>query len=418
MRHLFKLLKVDVAVDPAAVAMATLAASGASGLAKLQQKVAKLRRGPRAAKKDSLASLLEASGAVDPLPSADQFVFLRYASQHWIAHTRNLTETTKAWSQFIRLVVDDGHFAGLSAKLQSPAEDAKLLLRYIHDFNHKALLKALLAWRQESLDGHVSSLFLGFGHRGLVDMATMILESKMLAETDVIEQIEQAAAAAQRHTFNKLIEAVAIAEAPNRYLALGLRAAAEMRHIAGVVMLLASGADTEITLTAALRRPDTDMVRLLLDAGANFSAGKALYLTEDSNTLDILRLGDWHSGGDALELEMGDDILGFIDRLLRAGVLLVHPAGLTTGRTSLQATAEKGLFELSVRLICRVADVNAAPAAVGGRNALQAAAEACHLTMVDVLLNAGADVNVQLAMRFGHTALQAAARTSNLVLIT
>ncbi len=417
-RQLVKPLKVDVAVNPAAVATATLAASGASVLAKPLRKVAMLRRGPRKANMDSLASLLEARSAVNSLPLAEQFVFLRYASQHWIAHTRNLTENAEACSQFLRLVLDDGHFAGLASILQSPPEDRKLLLRYILDFSYKALLKALLTRRRKLLDSYVRGLFLEFCNQGLVDIAKMLLESKMLAETDIIEPLEAAAAAAQYDTLNMLIEAAANDEVLNGYLALALKAAVKNGQVGVVRRLLASGADVAMAVAATVGQHDTDMFELLLDAGMSSMAGRALCLTGNSNTPGVLRVCDWNfPEGQALELVAGDDILGFIGQLLRAGVRLDLPDRFTSGRTALETTAESGLLELAVYLIRGGADVNSAPAAIGGRTALKAAASACQLEMVNLLLDAGADVNAKPAIGLGYTALQAAACTGNAALI-
>jgi ankyrin repeat protein len=83
-----------------------------------------------------------------------------------------------------------------------------------------------------------------------------------------------------------------------------------------------------------------------------------------------------------------------------------------SGRTALQAAAERGHLVVVERLILEKADVNAVPSSYSGRTALQAAAGGGHLAVVERLIYEKVDVNAKPSMYFDRIALQAAAEGS------
>lgn len=150
----------------------------------------------------------------------------------------------------------------------------------------------------------------------------------------------------------------------------------------------------QTALQAACMREHLDVVKMLLDAGADIAApgGNNIYMN-------------------AFEVACGTGNVELVQLLLSAGastcINRAHPARYQ-GRTPVQAAAEGG-HEDVVRLLWDLgADVNAAPSPSGGLTALQAASRGGHLALVAFLLAKGADVNAAASRIMGFTALQAA----------
>jgi hypothetical protein len=101
-RQLVKKQHFDVAVDPAGAAVAALAASGSSLFAKPLKKFATMHKGACAAETINLAPLLQ-TAASDPMQSAQQFAFIRYAAEHWIPTPPALLSLQRHGSIFIGL---------------------------------------------------------------------------------------------------------------------------------------------------------------------------------------------------------------------------------------------------------------------------------------------------------------------------
>jgi ankyrin repeat protein len=186
-----------------------------------------------------------------------------------------------------------------------------------------------------------------------------------------------------------------------------LMAAAKVANAMIIKELVKAGADPNIhcgysrktLLHYIAERGDSELVRVLLEAGADVNAAPAGY-----------------SGRTALQAAAGQGHSELVRVLLEAGA---DVNASEDGHTALQAAAERGDSELVRVLLEAGTDVNAAPACYNGRTALQAAARQGHSELVLVLLEAGADVNAAPACYNGRTALQAAARQghSELVLV-
>ena len=158
-------------------------------------------------------------------------------------------------------------------------------------------------------------------------------------------------------------------------------------------------------LRAAANHSRLDLVRLLIDAGADVNA--------PASEGGKRTRGGWTT----LQEAAGEGHLALVQLLLEAGADVNAPAGKNFGRTALQAAVENGDLPLVQLLLEAGADVNA-PAGKGcGRTALQAAAEEGHLALVQLLLEAGADVDAPAGKEYGHTALQAAVENGDLALV-
>ncbi|KAK1756650.1 putative ankyrin repeat protein L93 [Echria macrotheca] len=157
----------------------------------------------------------------------------------------------------------------------------------------------------------------------------------------------------------------------------------------------------QTALQAACMRGHTDVVRALLNAGA-----------------DIHAAGGNNSYRNAFEVACSVGNREIFDMLLAAGAD-VSPATITRygGRTPLQAAAEGGHRELASRLIELGANVNAPASTSSGLTALQAAVWRQHHDIVRILLEHGANVNAPPARYKGLTALQAAALVGDMNMV-
>lgn len=145
--------------------------------------------------------------------------------------------------------------------------------------------------------------------------------------------------------------------------------------------------DLDTPLQLAVRRGDTEIVRLLLKHGAN------------ANGLPAVLVPMFTPGGDpnesrprsALQMAVEKGNLELIDILMRAGADVNGPMSLDGGASALQCAAAKGFIGIAKTLIEKGADVNARRAERHGRTALEAAAEWGRLDMVQFLLESGAE---------------------------
>lgn len=62
-----------------------------------------------------------------PDPHADQFTFLSYARKYWLIHARQISESSRKWGEFKRLVLSPNPIRGLQPWAESPEPGAKHL---------------------------------------------------------------------------------------------------------------------------------------------------------------------------------------------------------------------------------------------------------------------------------------------------
>ncbi|KAK0644253.1 ankyrin repeat-containing domain protein [Cercophora newfieldiana] len=160
----------------------------------------------------------------------------------------------------------------------------------------------------------------------------------------------------------------------------------------------------QTALQAACMRSHADVVRALLDAGA-----------------DIHAPGGNNSYRNAFDIACGIGNRQIVDMMLAAGALVNPARGSPVtrygGRTPLQAAAEGGHTALVLQLLGLGADVNAPASTSSGVTALQGAVWGQHHDVVSVLLAHGADVNARPARYKGVTALQAAALVGDMRMV-
>ncbi|KAF5021514.1 hypothetical protein F66182_6457 [Fusarium sp. NRRL 66182] len=197
-------------------------------------------------------------------------------------------------------------------------------------------------------------------------------------------------------------------------------------------------------LSFAADQGNTELVRLLLDAGVDVNGSLLRYprLTKtihevlpqymhglnrenhhtskvNDGMLQYLRLLDQSplqtciSAPNVVDVKKGE-----IAELLLLSDASVHtPASPLRGRTALQAAAETGDYDLVRKLIVKAANVNETIASCGGLTALQAASLNGHERVVVLLYQHGADVHAEPAEIYGLTCLQAAAMSGSLNLV-
>ncbi|KAL8904793.1 MAG: hypothetical protein Q9171_006911 [Xanthocarpia ochracea] len=221
-----------------------------------------------------------------------------------------------------------------------------------------------------------------------------------------------------------------------------------------VILLLQYGADpnaeapgnTNPLAKAVLRsdaeKPKEDMVRLLLDAGAQvynhvnipiqidgiFLPGSLLAVAAQSGSVELVRLllgsgadPNWRDGleyGTSLQCAIASKSDEVVHVILEAGADINAIPSTEDGRTALQEAASQGNLELVQLLLQKGADVNTPAAKVRGVTALEAASIQGHLAVVVQLLHAGADVNGNSSESGGRTALQGAAELGRLDIVS
>ena len=152
-------------------------------------------------------------------------------------------------------------------------------------------------------------------------------------------------------------------------------------------------------LQLAAERGETDIVRLLVDRGADINEVPAP--ARGRTALQAAAFGSRDSPD-----------MGLVEFLLEKGADINAAPAVFGGLTALQAAAISGDIMLAKLLLVKGANVNAAPEFKEGRYAIEGAAEHGRLDMVQLLLNAGAKGNVRngtgfafaitLARREGH----------------
>ncbi|RYP11256.1 hypothetical protein DL765_007836 [Monosporascus sp. GIB2] len=169
-----------------------------------------------------------------------------------------------------------------------------------------------------------------------------------------------------------------------------------------------------------------EMVRLLLDSGANANARTAWGMHElrkRANTFsdppDVIKRNSYdviaRGNRNALQFAVERGNLQIIRLLLDARAAVNAPPSRRFGATALQLAAIKGYIGIARLLISLGANVNAPGAKYGGRTALEGAAEHGRLDLVQLLLEEGALVEgtgrkqfiraVSYAIKRGHHVL-------------
>lgn len=197
-----------------------------------------------------------------------------------------------------------------------------------------------------------------------------------------------------------------------------------------VKILLDAGADANapyVLERAAGAKDNLELLAILLDEGADIRTygGKALAQAASTNNLEAVQFllasgadvnGPIRSKG-GTPLQIATNNIEIVRILIKAGADVNACTSHLTGRTALQSAAYHGNI-MSVRELLKAgADVNTPGKPHDGFTALQVAAKQEHVEMVQALLDAGADVNASGSPLGGYTALQAACDRGNIKLV-
>ncbi|KAI1756056.1 ankyrin repeat-containing domain protein [Xylaria castorea] len=139
-----------------------------------------------------------------------------------------------------------------------------------------------------------------------------------------------------------------------------------------------------VPLTLATINGSTEIVRLLLDAGAEVDF-------TDSTAREKKA---------ALQYAVIDGHLHLVQLLLDWGARVDPATPLEVGATALQYSAIEGHLKIAQLLVSRGADINAPPAKKCGRTALEGASEHGRLDMVQFLLKMGAQIDGQMRIYY------------------
>ncbi|KUL89893.1 hypothetical protein ZTR_02763 [Talaromyces verruculosus] len=156
---------------------------------------------------------------------------------------------------------------------------------------------------------------------------------------------------------------------------------------------------TEVTaLQAAVSTRNIDIVRLLLEWGANASAPAHPIA----------------GGKTALQIAVSMNYFEMVQVLVESGADINGAPSPQGGRTALQEAASSGYLKLTQYLLQRNADVNAPAARFNGITALQGASINGNIRIAMMLLAARADINAPPALENGRTAIEGAAENGRL----
>ena len=155
-----------------------------------------------------------------------------------------------------------------------------------------------------------------------------------------------------------------------------------------------------VLATLVRKSADYDLIRRVLDAGADVNEAGAEYYT-------------------AIQAAAAVGKLELVKEFYSRGADINAPAAFSRGRTALQAACsrEEVDMELVTFLLDNGAEINAEAGLERGLTALQGAAIQGHMDLACLLLERGANVNARLAMEHGRTALEGAAEHGRLDMV-
>jgi ankyrin repeat protein len=214
-----------------------------------------------------------------------------------------------------------------------------------------------------------------------------------------------------------------------------IQLAATAGNIQAVQLLLKAGADESAALQDAIKTRDVDLIKFLIEVGADVNApasprrGRTAlqeairihdinlikFLIEAGADVNAPASQIW--GRTALQEAIRIHDINLIKFLIEAGADVNAPASPIRARTAFQQAARDGTIEVLRLLLAHGADVNAPAAWPGGMTALFGAASRGHLKMVVMLLEAGAHVNAPPSTECELTALDAAAMYGHLDIV-
>jgi ankyrin repeat protein len=438
-RQLVKTSKLDLSVKPAALASASLSASGISSVAKGLAQLERWRNGSRPAKLDNLVHLENARRIDRMAARQDKFHFLPYATECWVAHTRYITENARTWRQFLRLVLTDSHFASLWSLLQA-GNDMKRLVHDITEYCHGALLSSIYRFRPQFVAGQLDDLFRACCERRLPDLAMICL--------DIAEEVKV--------VHDEWLLFTAKWNAPQltkRLLSMGVQVGTRGQDPNGALLLAVQGGHVDVfrELLAAGRysyedlggkhvaenqvdRLDFKIVEMLLDAGSTFDALPApdlkLAVAREAATSGQLELvekligaGAYASGDERrpdgstlLIAAIADRRFQLADNLIHMGAS-VNLSAYGDGQTALHVAVDVENAGTVQSLISMGAYVDAVSRKPGEPSALHTAVYRGNVEIVDLLLDAEAEINAWTTATLPPAALERFAAAGRLDLV-
>ncbi|KAJ5421394.1 hypothetical protein N7491_009839 [Penicillium cf. griseofulvum] len=336
-----------------------------------------------------------------------------------------LKNTSDILNNGLSYAAGDGCIRSLAVLLQAGADvnaevDHDTAINIAARKSHIEMVQALLAAKayvNNLPSGHQGETGLGVvAGKGHIEIVQTLPAAKADANASPVSYsgrtaLEVAAGKGHIEIVQTLLAAKADANAPPASYSgrTALQAAAEGGHLEVVQTLLAAKADVNASpatysgrtaIQAAAERGHLDVVQTLLAAKADVNAPPATY--SGRTAIQAAAEGGHLAVVQALLLskrQQKGGYLAVVQTLLAAKADVNASPATYSGRTAIQAAAERGHLDVVQTLLAAKADVNAHPATYSGRTAIQAAAEGGHLAVVQALLVANADIDAKQAAR-------------------
>ncbi|KAI0537632.1 ankyrin repeat-containing domain protein [Xylaria digitata] len=341
----------------------------------------------------------------------EAYPFLRYASVHWISHSKNFQPgISHTWDLLKRIIVR-GH--GM-ARLPWPSHytiSSFDLLEWALKSRHYALLRFIF-WHSGHSPAKVSRTLneaIYTGDEKLIDILILCYRN---IEEEATENLVLAIQSGDLEIIEKLLLSGADVNAAARNGAhTALQAAAERGCLDVVERLLEANAKVNTYHSSPL---GCTALQVAAKAG-HFEVVEKL-LAEDADVISLCGCTALQAASECGHLEIVQRLLAAPETFVNTNGTFVntHDHGFN-GRTALQLASEGGHLEVVRSLLAANANVNApAGHTYGSYTALQAASRYGHLEVVNMLIEAGADVHAAAAKWGGRTALEAAAEGGNI----
>ncbi|KAJ7291119.1 ankyrin repeat-containing domain protein [Mycena rebaudengoi] len=362
---------------------------------------------------DDLQAILDAKSAIDKWRVELKYTLIRYCHQHCVVHAQNVSQPDRQLRELILVFLERaGAWYRFWQYSWGPCPWNYPNWPYCPSPLWVAAAANLQEIVEHLLDGGISpdsgqirddSPLCAASFYGHLHVAELLLErGASVGDDDVLRVASQNGHTELVHSFESGFNPNAVAAPADS----ALEAASGRGHIDIVRLLLEKGADIQAGHNGALRRASekgqADVLQFLLEKGANADTGYGentpLKAASQEGHIHIVRLlftngADVHTGNDsALRAASESGYTEVVQVLLRKGANANVTSG--NGESLLIATSAGRCMQPSQHVnIVRLLLENGADVNAGNNGALRAASKAGYTKVIQVLLEHGANIN-------------------------